>query len=125
MLRRFLFVPHACHPFDPVSNVDSYLIGKNFSFTWGLHIQRDNVATCQAARKKNACGSSNPNYCSVKRSVPLYLDVALTKQTRFHYRSNFPSGYSCDEYPFASTKEGQTVGNAATRCVPKGQNSSQ
>ncbi|TFY59632.1 hypothetical protein EVJ58_g5659 [Rhodofomes roseus] len=31
---------------------------------------------------------------------------------------------SCDEYPFASTREGQTL-QAVTRCVPKEQNSSQ
>jgi len=65
-----------------------------------------NRATCTAARKSNACGSKNPNYCSAK--------------------SGFAAGYSCDEYPFASTNEGTSAAsNAATRCVPKGQNSSQ
>jgi len=67
-----------------------------------------NRASCAAARKANACGSSNPNYCSARRG--------------------FPAGYSCDEYPFASTNEGRTyslAGRGATRCVPRGQNSAQ
>ncbi|EIM84071.1 uncharacterized protein STEHIDRAFT_159672 [Stereum hirsutum FP-91666 SS1] len=39
----------------------------------------------------------------------------------------FAAGNSCDEYPFASTLEGQRAAQdaAATRCVPKGENSSQ
>jgi len=65
-----------------------------------------NRANCPAARKSNACGATNPNYCSTKKG--------------------FAAGYSCDEYPFASTVEGKNAGgNTATRCVPKGQNSSQ
>jgi len=65
-----------------------------------------NRGGCTAARKSNLCGAANPNYCSAK--------------------DGFAPNYSCDEYPFASTNEGSAAGsNAATRCVPKGQNSSQ
>jgi len=75
--------------------------GKNLQQTLTI-----NRANCPAARKSNSCGSSNPNYCSAK--------------------SGFASGYSCDEYPFASTVEGKNAGgNTATRCVPKNQNSAQ
>ncbi|KAA1478038.1 hypothetical protein DENSPDRAFT_845231 [Dentipellis sp. KUC8613] len=68
-----------------------------------------NKKTCAAARKQNSCGAS-PNRCSVKKGAT--------------------AGQSCDEYPFASTKEGQAAGtggktSAVTRCVPAGQNSSQ
>jgi len=73
-----------------------------------LTIQRSG---CAAARKSNKCGmnSPKPNYCSTKVTP-----------------NAFAAGYSCDEYPFASTAEGSSAaGNAATRCVPKGQNSSQ
>jgi hypothetical protein len=96
-----------CSQITEVCNNMCYGVLCKTGFSWALTIQRDNTAQCQAARKSNACGSSNPNYCSAKFSPP------------------FTSGYSCDEYPFASTKEGQTKGGAATRCVPKGQNSSQ
>ncbi|EIM86065.1 uncharacterized protein STEHIDRAFT_139844 [Stereum hirsutum FP-91666 SS1] len=67
------------------------------------------TAKCQNARKKNSCGSSNPNRCSTKHNPP------------------FATGNSCDEYPFASTLEGQQAAQnaAATRCVPRGENSSQ
>ncbi|TFY57268.1 hypothetical protein EVG20_g8612 [Dentipellis fragilis] len=68
-----------------------------------------NKKTCAAARKQNSCGAS-PNRCSAKKGAP--------------------AGQSCDEYPFASSKEGQEAGtggktSAVTRCVPARQNSSQ
>ncbi|EIM86063.1 uncharacterized protein STEHIDRAFT_111607 [Stereum hirsutum FP-91666 SS1] len=64
---------------------------------------------CQAARRRNSCGSTNPNRCS----------------TRF--TPAFAPGNSCDEYPFASTLQGQqaALNAAATRCVPAGENRSQ
>ena len=34
-----------------------------------------------------------------------------------------PSGYDCDEYPFAATSEGVATGNFDLRLVPSGQNS--
>ncbi|THH18777.1 hypothetical protein EW146_g2260 [Bondarzewia mesenterica] len=95
-----------CSKINEVCNNMCYgVYCKNQKQEWSLTVQRDSVPKCQAARKKNACGSSNPNYCSAKKG--------------------FTAGYSCDEFPFASTKEGQTITNVATRCVPKGQNSSQ
>jgi hypothetical protein len=37
-------------------------------FSWTNTVQRDNTAQCQAARKANACGKTNPNYCSTRFS---------------------------------------------------------
>ncbi|KAA1478029.1 hypothetical protein DENSPDRAFT_885572 [Dentipellis sp. KUC8613] len=69
-------------------------------------------STCAAARKRNSCGVSSPNRCSAG------------------FTPAFAAGHSCDEYPFASTMEGQYAGTegrpeAVTRCVPAGQNRSQ
>ncbi|KAH9837852.1 deoxyribonuclease NucA/NucB-domain-containing protein [Rhodofomes roseus] len=64
--------------------------------------------TCRDARKRNTCGATNPNRCSAK----------------FPGNAGKIKDMSCDEYPFASTREGQTL-QAVTRCVPKEQNSSQ
>ncbi|TFY61995.1 hypothetical protein EVG20_g6856 [Dentipellis fragilis] len=65
---------------------------------------------CLAARENNSCGSSKPDRCSVKKG--------------------FTAGHSCDEYPFASTLEGQRAGignapSAVTRCVGQSENLSQ
>jgi len=82
-----------------------YCAGKGLSQTLTI-----NRANCRAARKSNACGSMNPNYCSASPKS----------------KKPFASGYSCDEYPFASTVEGKNAGGkTATRCVPVGQNQSQ
>jgi len=71
-----------------------------------------NRLNCRDARKSNNCGKFNPNYCSVRWPTSK--------------GGPFAPGYSCDEYPFASTDEGLTYSDrTATRCVPKGQNSSQ
>lgn len=82
---------------------------KGFSKT--LHRSNDKKK-CQAARKLNSCGATNPNRCSAK------------------FTPAHAAGSSCDEYPFASTTEGQTAGVggktvSATRCVIAKQNSSQ
>ncbi|KAA1478028.1 hypothetical protein DENSPDRAFT_885571 [Dentipellis sp. KUC8613] len=71
-----------------------------------------NKPTCAAARKLNSCGVTSPNRCSAKHSPP------------------FAAGNSCDEYPFASTLEGQQAGtggrpSAVTRCVVARHNSVQ
>ncbi|TFY63297.1 hypothetical protein EVG20_g6377 [Dentipellis fragilis] len=71
-----------------------------------------NKPTCAAARKLNSCGIASPNRCSAKHSPP------------------FAAGNSCDEYPFASTLEGQQAGtggrpSAVTRCVVARHNSVQ
>ncbi|EIM86062.1 uncharacterized protein STEHIDRAFT_111606 [Stereum hirsutum FP-91666 SS1] len=49
------------------------------------------------------------------------------KYTDYASNPSFAAGNSCDEYPFASTLEGQLAAQdaAATRCVPRGENSSQ
>ncbi|TFY61998.1 hypothetical protein EVG20_g6858 [Dentipellis fragilis] len=65
---------------------------------------------CKAARKNNSCGSLKPNRCSAK--------------------TGFAAGHKCDEYPFASTLEGQSAGtggtnSAVTRCVPGVENDRQ
>ncbi|EIM86067.1 uncharacterized protein STEHIDRAFT_122051 [Stereum hirsutum FP-91666 SS1] len=80
--------------------------GKGFGTT--LTVAKT-TAKCQNARKKNSCGSVNPNRCSTRFQPPA------------------ASGNSCDEYPFASTLEGQQAAQdqASTRCVPAGENSSQ
>ncbi|TFY66182.1 hypothetical protein EVG20_g4907 [Dentipellis fragilis] len=70
------------------------------------------TSSCAAARRQNSCGVTNPNRCSTRYNPP------------------YPSGNSCDEYPFASTVEGQRAGTgnniaAVTRCVVSGQNSAQ
>ncbi|KAA1479406.1 hypothetical protein DENSPDRAFT_846232 [Dentipellis sp. KUC8613] len=71
-----------------------------------------NKSKCAAARKLNSCGVASPNRCS----------AGFKPQ-------GFAPGHSCDEYPFASTLEGQQAGvsgpSAVTRCVPAGQNSVQ
>jgi len=66
-------------------------------------------SSCTAARKRNQCGAANPNPCSSK--------VDPTK---------LPKEFSCDEYPFASSLQGQSPAfKAVTRCVPFRQNSVQ
>ncbi|KAA1470616.1 hypothetical protein DENSPDRAFT_709712 [Dentipellis sp. KUC8613] len=76
-------------------------------------LTRNSVTTaCAAARRQNSCGSSSPNRCSVRFNPP------------------FPAGNNCDEYPFASTLQGQQAGTggritAVTRCVIVRQNSVQ
>ncbi|KAA1477468.1 hypothetical protein DENSPDRAFT_875248 [Dentipellis sp. KUC8613] len=67
-------------------------------------------AACRAARENNSCGNAKPNRCSAK--------------------VGFTEGHSCDEYPFASSLEGQAAGTnganlAVTRCVPIAENSRQ
>ncbi|TFY60908.1 hypothetical protein EVG20_g7250 [Dentipellis fragilis] len=76
-------------------------------------LTRNTVGTvCAAARRRNTCGSSSPNRCSARHTPP------------------YPAGNNCDEYPFASTVEGQQAGTgnritAVTRCVIVRQNSIQ
>ncbi|TFY54198.1 hypothetical protein EVG20_g9808 [Dentipellis fragilis] len=71
-----------------------------------------NKSKCAAARKLNSCGVASPNRCS----------AGFKPQ-------GFAPDHSCDEYPFASTLEGQRAGvtgpSAVTRCVPAGENSVQ
>ncbi|KAA1479408.1 hypothetical protein DENSPDRAFT_886721 [Dentipellis sp. KUC8613] len=67
-------------------------------------------AACKAARSRNSCGVQPANRCSAK--------------------VGFAADHSCDEYPFATTLEGQQAGTggrptAVTRCVPSAQNKSQ
>ncbi|KAA1470656.1 hypothetical protein DENSPDRAFT_879874 [Dentipellis sp. KUC8613] len=52
----------------------------------------------------------------------------VTSSCSTRYNPPYPSGNNCDEYPFASTVEGQRAGTgnniaAVTRCVVSGQNS--
>ncbi|KAA1470659.1 hypothetical protein DENSPDRAFT_836502 [Dentipellis sp. KUC8613] len=76
-------------------------------------LTRNTVGTvCAAARRRNSCGSSSPNRCSARHNPP------------------FPAGNNCDEYPFASTIQGQQAGTpghitSVTRCVIVRQNSVQ
>ncbi|TFY57121.1 hypothetical protein EVG20_g8663, partial [Dentipellis fragilis] len=49
---------------------------------------------CSAARRRNSCGATSPNRCSARFTPP------------------FEAGHSCDEYPFASTLQGQEAGKA-------------
>ncbi|THH05727.1 hypothetical protein EW146_g9826 [Bondarzewia mesenterica] len=57
-----------CSKINEVCNNMCYgVYCKNQKQEWSLTVQRDSVPKCQAARKKNACGSSNPNYCSAKK----------------------------------------------------------
>ncbi|KAA1466022.1 hypothetical protein DENSPDRAFT_7955 [Dentipellis sp. KUC8613] len=72
-----------------------------------------NKQYCADARKRNSCGVTNPNRCSTRYNPPFPLQR-----------------YSCDEYPFASSLEGQQAGvggyqTSVTRCVPARQNSVQ
>ncbi|KAI0729150.1 hypothetical protein C8Q72DRAFT_884611 [Fomitopsis betulina] len=66
-----------------------------------------NSAGAAAARKRNSCGNVKINRCSPK-----------------YDGDKGPKGVNCDEYPFASSEEGQKV-TAVTRCVPTRQNNIQ
>ncbi|KAA1477470.1 hypothetical protein DENSPDRAFT_587502 [Dentipellis sp. KUC8613] len=72
--------------------------------------RNSDTKSCAAARKNNSCGNEKPNRCSAK--------------------SGFAEDHNCDEYPFASTLEGQSAGSggsnpAVTRCVPRVENDRQ
>ncbi|EPQ31358.1 uncharacterized protein PFL1_00693 [Pseudozyma flocculosa PF-1] len=80
---------------------------------------RKNGTGCNDLRKRNRCKLEDPNYCSSR--YPAEFTVWPTD------RSN-PGGYSCDEFPFASTQaayDNNDSSRIATRCVPASQNSSQ
>ncbi|KAH9919604.1 uncharacterized protein B0H18DRAFT_1027093 [Fomitopsis serialis] len=67
-----------------------------------------NTKLADAARRRNQC--ARPNRCSKD----------------FGGKGKGLQGVNCDEYPFATTLEGQQSPSiAVTRCVPSGQNSAQ
>ncbi|KAJ6562599.1 hypothetical protein B0H19DRAFT_1234162 [Mycena capillaripes] len=77
------------------------------------HFTREmNKGQCTANRKANACGKQLPNQCSRNYKGP---NLSLARQSQVPL--------SCDEFPFASTEQSQTIRPAVTRCVPAKHNS--
>ncbi|KAI1808634.1 deoxyribonuclease NucA/NucB-domain-containing protein [Daldinia bambusicola] len=64
----------------------------------------DDPLSSVSRRRRRSAGCGNPNRCNQKKFGK--------------------AGYSCDEYPFASTKQADR-GGQINRCVPEGQNGSQ
>lgn len=82
------------------SHIGAYCTkGPRFGVT--LNWDRPDKTTKRRRRRSAGC-APNPNRCSTKKG--------------------YPPGHSCDEYPFASTKEADQ-GGQVNRCVPAGQNS--
>ncbi|KAJ7500355.1 hypothetical protein B0H11DRAFT_1997216 [Mycena galericulata] len=82
--------------------------------------RESNKGQCSANRKQNACGVKVPNPCSPRYKAQPNGLPALAGQS--------PGvKLSCDEFPFASTRQATTnpSGKTATRCVPAVQNSRQ
>ena len=69
----------------------------------GLTADRPDKAILDARRKAAGC-KPNPNRCSVKKG--------------------YQAGFSCDEFPFASTTSEGSIKTRINRCVPATENSS-
>ena len=85
--------------------------------------KNSNKKKCRAARKLNTCGVTNPNRCSSRYPQAGYDNVSIdcmhVALILVLLLSNAVPvvGMSCDEYPFASTEEGQ-LGRSVTRKFP-------
>ncbi|KAJ7168704.1 hypothetical protein C8R46DRAFT_1268145 [Mycena filopes] len=95
---------------------DNMCFGLNCNNIQNRFTREDNKSQCSANRKKNPCGAKSPNLCSPKYS-PTATNLASTRPG---------TKLSCDEFPFASTKQATAAtGKTAARCVEAVQNSRQ